>query len=74
MSKSYMVQLHITRHVTAIVAADDALEARKMAANLEFRHQIDGGIVAWTVVDLNEVHREDDEFDLPSKPQAGGAL
>lgn len=69
-----MVQLHITRHVTAIVAADDALEARKMAVNLEFRHQIDGGIIAWTVVDLNEVDSEDDDgFDPPSRPQAGAA-
>lgn len=74
MNKKYMVQLHITRHVTAIVAAEDALEARKMAANLEFRHQIDGGIIAWTVVDLNEVDSDNDEIDPPSQPQAGEAL
>ncbi len=46
---SFTVELDITRAVTVVIEADDALEARTKASNLDYRHEIVGEITHWVV-------------------------
>ncbi len=59
--KVFTVEMEITRHVSVVISAADALKAREKAANLEFQHEIVGEITRW------EVKR------VTKKPDAGGA-
>lgn len=47
--KAFAVELEITRTVTAVIEAKDALQAREKANNLEFKHEIVGEITHWVV-------------------------
>jgi len=47
--RPYTVELEITRSVTVVIDARDALEAREKANNLEFRHEHVGEITHWVV-------------------------
>lgn len=43
-SKIFTVELEVTRVVTAVIEAENALAAREKANNLEFKHEITGEI------------------------------
>ncbi|MBX9874158.1 MAG: hypothetical protein K2X84_04815 [Beijerinckiaceae bacterium] len=47
--KTFVVELEITRVVTVVIEADDALAAREKASNLEFKHEVEGEITHWVV-------------------------
>lgn len=53
--KTYCVELEVTRTVTAVIEAYDALVAREKANNLEFKHEIEGEITRWFVKAVDEV-------------------
>lgn len=48
-TKAFAVELEITRTVTVVIEAKDALQAREKANNLEFKHEIVGEITHWVV-------------------------
>lgn len=52
--KVFTVELEITRHVSVMISAADALKARERAANLEFKHEIVGEITRWEVKRVTE--------------------
>ena len=47
--KAFAVELEVTRTVTAVIEAKDALQAREKANNLEFKHEVVGEITHWVV-------------------------
>lgn len=56
-TKTYQVQLEITRTVTVDIAAPDASKAREKANNLEFDKDVAGEITHWVVKDVVEEKR-----------------
>ncbi|MGY6251391.1 hypothetical protein ACXIUS_28295 [Bosea thiooxidans] len=55
--KAFRVELDITRVVTVVIEAPNAMAAREKASNLEFDHEIAGEITQWAVKDVVEADR-----------------